>query len=75
MAKVKTKEIFTKEVAELRNNISKARQELSDLLLDHSQFKLKNTRQIFNKKKEIARLATIIRAKELAKEEEINKKI
>lgn len=65
MAKIKTKDIFAKDMEELKNDLRSARQDLSNLLMDHSQFKLKNTRQIFNKRKEIAKILTVLRTKEL----------
>lgn len=65
MAK-KTVEINSKDIKELRQDLRKAKQDLGDLYLDHSQFKLKNTRQIFSKRKEIARVLTAMRIKELA---------
>ena len=66
MAKTKIKETVAKDLTELRKDLKSAKQDLSDLYLDHSQFKLKNTRQIFNKRKDIARISTIIRGKELS---------
>ncbi len=55
MAKNK-KEILSKDVNELRGDLRKAQADLLDLRLDHSQFKLKNTRQIFTKRKDSNRL-------------------
>ena len=65
MAKTKN-EIKIKEIGELRVDLKKGKADLVDLRLDHSQFKLKNTRQIFTKRKEIARILTMIKIKELA---------
>lgn len=67
MAKTK-KTIKNKEdgIDELKKRLSDSKEELFKIILDHSQFKLKNTRSIFNTRKEIARIKTIIREKELA---------
>lgn len=59
------KEIFTKTENELRKALLDAKKSLLDLTLDLKQNKLKNTRQIFWKKKEIAWILTSLREKEL----------
>lgn len=50
----------------LKNLVEKARNELFLLKLDKAQNKLKNTRSLFLKRKEIALLLTLITEKELA---------
>lgn len=62
------KELFTKSEKELRKALLDARNSLSDLMLELKQNKLKNTRQIFWKKKEIALILTALREKELINE-------
>ncbi|KKQ34156.1 MAG: 50S ribosomal protein L29 [Microgenomates group bacterium GW2011_GWA2_37_6] len=59
------KEIYSKTEKELRDLVKEKREELFRLNLDLRQNKLKNTRSIFNTRKEIARLLTLIREKEL----------
>lgn len=60
------KEIFTKSEKELRKALSEAKNSLLDLMLDLKQNKLKNTRLIFWKKKEIALILTALKEKELS---------
>ena len=60
------KEIYTKGEKELRELLTEKRKELFNLKLDNKQNKLKNTRIIFNTRKEIARILTLIREKQLA---------
>lgn len=57
-------EIKNKDIQELRKMLEEARKELFQLQLDHAQFKLKNTRSIFHKRKEIAIIQTILKEKE-----------
>lgn len=59
------KEIATKSEKELSEILSKKREELFGLMMDLKQNKLKNTRSIFNTRKEIARTLTLIREKQL----------
>ena len=61
------KEFFTKSDKELKKALAEARSSLLDLVLDLRQNKLKNTRQIFWKKKEIALILTALKEKELSK--------
>lgn len=68
------KEIFTKTENELKKALSDAKKALLDFNLDLKQNKLKNTRQIFWKKKEIAWIMTSIKEKELVKKLEDQKK-
>lgn len=60
------KEIVNKSDKELVTALSEKREELINLVLDNKQNKLKNTRSIFNKRKEIARVLTLIRERSLA---------
>lgn len=64
------KEIVLKTEKELRDLVKEKREELFHLNLDVRQNKLKNTRSIFNTRKEIARILTLIREKELALKED-----
>ena len=59
------KQIFEKEEKELTKSLSLAKEELFKLNMDLAQRKLKNTRQIFWKKKEIALILTALREKQL----------
>ena len=61
------KEMFAKSEKELRKGLLEAKGSLLDLVLDLKQNKLKNTRLIFWKKKEIALILTALKEKELAK--------
>jgi ribosomal protein L29 len=61
------KEIFTKSEIELRKALKEGKAALLDLMLDLKQNKLKNTRLIFWKRKEIALLKTALREKEFVK--------
>jgi ribosomal protein L29 len=61
------KEIFAKSENELRKALKDAKAALLDLMLDLGQNKLKNTRLIFWKRKEIALIRTALREKELSK--------
>jgi ribosomal protein L29 len=58
------KELFTKSEKELRKSLGEAKEALLNLVLDNRQNKLKNTRQIFWKKKEIALILTALKEKE-----------
>lgn len=60
------KEIYSKSEKELKELLENKREEFFKLNLDNKQNKLKNTRSIFNTRKEIARILTLIREKELA---------
>jgi ribosomal protein L29 len=59
------KEIFTKSEKELRKALKEAREAVFNFNLDNGQNKLKNTRQIFWKKKEIALILTALKEKEI----------
>lgn len=69
---MKIKEIYSKTEKELRDLVKEKREELFHLNLDVRQNKLKNTRSIFNTRKEIARILTLIKEKELVQKEEKN---
>ena len=69
---MKIKDIVGKDEKELKNLLKEKKKELFDLNLENKQNKLKNTRSIFNTKKEIAKILTLIREKELtAPKEEV----
>jgi ribosomal protein L29 len=61
------KEMFGKNEKELRKALKEAKGALLDLMLDLKQNKLKNTRLIFWKRKEIALIKTALKEKELSK--------
>lgn len=58
------KELYSKSMTELRKLLKDAVAALEALRLDKEQNKLKNTRSLFLKRKEIAVLKTIMTAKE-----------
>ena len=60
------KEIFAKSEKELKKALSEAKNSLLDLMLDLKQNKLKNTKLIFWKKKEIALILTALKERELS---------
>ncbi len=64
-----TKEIRNKSDKELKDLLITKREEMSKLNLDNRQNKLKNTRIVFNTRKEVARLLTVIRERKLAADE------
>lgn len=64
------KEIFTKTDKELIKALKEAKDALFNFNLELKQNKLKNTRQIFWKKKEIAWIMTALTEKTLAKGQE-----
>lgn len=66
MKKNDKREVLSKDPKELKKILSEKKSELFQLILDNNQFKLKNNRQIFHTKKDIARIKTAIREKELA---------
>jgi ribosomal protein L29 len=67
------KELHLKSIKELNNMVTKAKDEIVALNLDKIQNKLKNTSQLWIKRKEIAQMLTIIRMKELAEIKAKNK--
>lgn len=66
------KELHLKTVQELKDLFKTAKEDLLELNLSHSQSKLKNTSSIFTKKKDIARILTVLRGKELENNAESN---
>lgn len=64
------KDISSRTEKDLKDLLKSKREELFKLKLDNKQNKLKNTRIIFNTRKEISRVLTLIREKELAPKEE-----
>ena len=69
MADKKTKQVKeskgTDKLTELKEQVKKAKKELSDLQMDLTQNKLKNTSSVTLKRKEIAKLLTAQRLVEL----------
>lgn len=65
------KQIFEKSQKELIKDLKEAREALLNLKLEKSQNKLKNTKSLFWKKKEIALILTILKEKELLAKKEI----
>ena len=65
------KELFTRSEKELKKALQEAKEALFNLVMDNRQNKLKNTRQIFWKKKEIALILTALREKEIADAENV----
>lgn len=59
------KQLFERSEKELRKSLSETRDALFNLNLDNKQNKLKDTRSIFWKKKEIAWILTALKEKEL----------
>ncbi len=64
MKKKEKEELHTKEIQELTALLKEARQALASLVFEAAQHKLKNTRSVFLKRKEIAVIETILKAKE-----------
>lgn len=58
------KELFTKTTQELQRMAGEAKEEVFSLRLQAVQNKLKNKREVFLKRKDIARILTAIRQKE-----------
>lgn len=68
------KQLFERQEKELIKDLKQAKEALFNLKLEKSQNKLKNTKSIFWKRKEIAWILTILKEKELvAKKENISK--
>jgi ribosomal protein L29 len=65
------KELFTRSEKELRKALKEAREALFNLNLDNRQNKLKNTKQLFWKRKEIALILTALKEKEIANAENV----
>lgn len=63
--KTKTKkELHVKTASELKTALKEAKEELFSLRLQKTQKKLKNLRSIFEKRKDIAKILTILKEKE-----------
>jgi ribosomal protein L29 len=60
------KDLFTKDASELTKRLKDVRDELFTMKLDLTQNKLKNTKSITTKRKEIALILTALKEKELA---------
>jgi len=58
-------EIRNSEISELRKKLKDTRQTLAQAMLDHKQFKLKNSSSITTMRKEIAVILTVLREKEV----------
>lgn len=58
-------ELHAKTKEELQTMLEEARKALFTLKFDRAQRKLKNTRSIFEKRKDIAKIATVLKEKEL----------
>jgi len=65
------KELFAKNDKELRKALKEAKDTLFNFSIENKQNKLKNTRQIFWKKKEIAWILTALREKQLIEESKV----
>ncbi len=74
MKKNDKQELFSRDIKTLRVDLLKVRGEALQLTIDNSQFKLKNTKSISTKRKEIARILTAIKEKELSKKLEVETK-
>ena len=59
------KELFTKTYEDLKKLLDEAKKAVMQLKFDHQQNKLKNTRDIFNKRKEVAVLKSIMNIKKI----------
>lgn len=66
MAKKQKADITEKSVEALKKDVEEARHELFNMKLDNQMRKLKNTRSLFLKRKEIARMLTAVKVKEVA---------
>ena len=59
------KDLRTKSIVELRTMLKNAKNAIFTAKLEKSQNKLKNTRSLFLKRKEIAQILTIMKEKEI----------
>nr|MBI5455909.1 50S ribosomal protein L29 [Candidatus Levybacteria bacterium] len=64
------KQLFEKSEKELIKDLKQAKEALFNLILEKSQNKLKNTKSLFWKRKEIAWILTILKEKELLTKKE-----
>ena len=60
------KELPTKSIEELHKMLAEAKKESSAAYLELAQFKAKNTKLGYNKRKEVAQILTVLRRKELS---------
>lgn len=58
------KDLSTKNIKELRTMLKDAKNALFSLRMEKSQVKLKNPRSIFHKRKDIAKILTVLTRKE-----------
>lgn len=61
------KELHGKTITELQKMLIDAKNSLKNIMFEHAQRKLKNTRSIFNLRQKIAIIQSIQKAKELTK--------
>ena len=59
----------------LSDKVKQAQKDVADLILDKNTKKLKDVKVIFKKRKEIAKIMTIIKQKQLVGELEIEKEV
>ena len=62
------KQLIGKAMVELQSDVKKLKAEISNILLEKVQGKLKNTSSVTNKRREIAVIKTIMREKEMQNE-------
>lgn len=72
--KQNTKETM-KSLADLQADVKKFKEELFQMQLDHEMRKLKNTRSLFLKRKEIARVLTMLHMQQLAEKMQNKKEV
>ena len=68
------KDLFTKSEKELLKILKESKDALLNLNMDHKQNKVKDTRSIFWKRKEIAWIKTALSERKLAKEKAVDQK-
>lgn len=71
---MKIKEISGKNEKELKELLLEKKRDLQNLMIDNKQNKLKNTRSIFNTRKEIAQIITLMKERQLAGSEKSKEK-
>jgi len=71
---MKVKEIVTKKDADLRIKLNEFKVQLTKLRFEISTKESKKTSEVAKTKKAIARIQTILRERELQREEEVNEK-
>ena len=65
------KALHSKDMPELRKMLKEVQTHLADARLEQSMFKLKNTRSLFTKRKEMAVIKTIMKEKEMEHDKNI----